>query len=110
MGILKRVLKVVALVVGLVVVGGGTFVYVECSKFDASMEKVYDVPVPNVTRSTDPAVIARGDHLVHSIAGCAIKDCHGANLAGSEKPTDIGPVGTFCGPNITGGGLGAAYS
>lgn len=110
MGILKRILKVIALVVMLVGLGGGTFVYVECSKFDASMEKVYDVPVPSVTRSTDPAVIARGDHLVHSIAGCAIHECHGANLAGSEKPTDIGPVGTFAAPNITGAGLGAAYS
>src|SRR5579885_1095420 len=99
MGILKRVLKVVALVVGLVVVGGGTFVYVECSKFDSSMEKVYDVPVPNVTRSTDPAVIARGDHLVHSIAGCGVSGCHGTDLAGCDKPTVMGPLGGFCGAN-----------
>jgi hypothetical protein len=110
MGILKRILKVVALVVVLVGLGGGTFVYIECSKFDASMDKVYDVPVPNLTRSTDPAVLARGDHLVHSIAGCAIRDCHGADLAGSAKPTDIGPVGSFFAPNITGAGLGAAYT
>jgi hypothetical protein len=109
-GLLKRILKVVGLVLALVVVVGGTFVYVECSKFDASMDKVYDVPVPGIARSTDPAVIARGDHLVHSIAGCAIAACHGADLAGSDKPTDIGPVGHFCGPNITGAGLGAAYT
>jgi hypothetical protein len=110
MGILKRVLKVVALIVVLVGLGGGTFVYVECSKFDGSVAKVYDVPVPNLTRSTDPAVIARGDHLVHSIAGCAVAACHGQNLSGAEKSTEMGPLGQFAGPNITGAGLGAAYS
>jgi hypothetical protein len=110
MGILKLALKVVSLVVGLIVFGGSIFAYIECSKFDASMAKIYDVPLPNLTRSTDPAVIARGDHLVHSIAGCAIKDCHGQDLGGSGHPMEMGPLGTFQGPNITGANLGAAYS
>lgn len=110
MRILKRILKVLALVIAVVGIGGGTFVYVECSKFDSSMEKVYDVPVPNLTRSTNPAVIARGDHLVHSIAGCGVAGCHGLNLAGCDKSTVMGPLGGFCGSNITGGSLGAAYS
>jgi hypothetical protein len=109
MGILKKILKLLAVLIALVGAGGGTFAYVECSKFDASMDKVYDVPVPNVTRSTDAAVIARGDHLVHSIAGCAISACHGADFGGG-KVTDIGPVGSLCAPNITGASLGAAYS
>jgi hypothetical protein len=109
MRILKRVLKIVGLLVAVAALGLSVFVYVECSKFDASVDTVYDVPVPNLTRSTDPAVIARGDHLVHSIAGCAIPACHGADFAGG-KVTDIGPVGTLCAPNITGANLGVAYS
>src|SRR4030088_2805155 len=109
MRFLKRVLKFVGLLVAVVVLGLGIFVYVECSKFDASVDKVYDVPVPNVTRSMDPVVLARGDHLVHSIAGCAIPACHGADFGGGNV-TDIGPVGTLCAPNITGANLGVAYS
>jgi hypothetical protein len=109
MRLLKRVLKVI----GLVLLAGGTilgiFVYVRCSQFDASMDKVYDVPLPNVTRSTDPAVLARGEHLVHSIAACSGDLCHGADLAGG-KPILMGPVATLCAPNITPGNLGAAYS
>jgi len=105
----KRVLKWVGIVLGVVLLIGGIRVYAWCAAFDASLEKVYDVPVPNVTRSTDAAVIARGDHLAHSVAACTAGPCHGADLGGG-KPADIGPLGTICGPNITGSGLGAAYS
>lgn len=104
-----RVLKVVGILLGLLALGGGSYVYMQCSAFDASMAKVYDVPVPNLSRSTDAAVIARGDHLVHSLAGCGVADCHGADLAGGHV-VDIGPVGKMAAPNITGAGLGAAYS
>ena len=106
---LKRVLKVVGLVLVAGLLGLGVFVYVQCSSFDASMNKVYDVPLPGVTRSAVPAVVARGDHLVHSIGGCASALCHGADLGGG-KPIEMGPVATLCGPNITPGNLGAAYS
>jgi hypothetical protein len=109
MRILKRVLKVLGVVVVLVAALGGGFVYWNCSQFDAAMAKVYDVPLPDVKRSTDPAVIARGDHLVHSIAGCGANLCHGADLGGG-KPIVMGPLGTFNGPNITPDNLGAAYS
>lgn len=104
-----RVLKVIGIVLGVVVLVGGIFVYTQCSAFDASMAKVYDMPVPNVTRSTDPAVIARGKHLVESVAGCASSHCHGQDLGGGE-PIVMGPLGTLCGPNITPDSLGAAYS
>src|SRR5579884_2841147 len=110
MGILKRILKVVGLLIAVIGIGGGIFVWVECSKFDASMEKVYDVPVPNVTRSTDAAVVARGDHLVHSIAGCSAAPCHGQNLAGAEKSVEMGPLGAIAGPNLTPAGIAVAYS
>jgi cytochrome c553 len=104
------VAKIPALLLVLVVGAAGTAAYTMCSKFDASMELVYDVPVPDVVRSTDPAVVARGDHVVHSIAACAAAACHGEDLAGADKPTAMGPLGQFAGPNITGAGLGAAYS
>jgi len=104
-----RALKVIAALIGVLALGGGSYAYMQCSAFDASMDKVYDVPIPSLVRSTDPAVIARGNHLVHSMAGCGVTDCHGADLSGG-KVTDIGPVGKMCAPNITGASLGAAYS
>lgn len=109
MRIFLRVLKATGIVVGVVVLVVGIFVYTQCSAFDASLAKVYDVPIPNVTRSTDPAVIARGKHLVESVGGCAGALCHGQDLGGG-KPIEMGPLGTVCGPNITPDNLGAAYS
>ncbi|HEY3816970.1 MAG TPA: c-type cytochrome [Polyangiaceae bacterium] len=106
---LKRVLKVVGIVLLLGAAILGIFVYVQCSQFDASMDKVYDVPVPTVTRSQDPAVIARGDHLVHSIGGCGADLCHGADLAGGQ-PIEMGPVASLCAPNITPDNVATAYS
>lgn len=104
-----RTLKVVGILLALLALGGGSYAYMQCSAFDASMEKVYEIPVPNLSRSTDPALIARGDHLVHSLAGCGVADCHGADLGGGHV-VDIGPVGKLAAPNITGAGLGAGYS
>ena len=109
MRIFFRVLKVIAIVLGVVVLVGGVFVYTQCKAFDASLAKVYDVPVPNLTRSTDPAVIARGKHLTESVGGCAGALCHGPDLGGG-KPIEMGPLGTVSGPNITPDALGAAYS
>jgi hypothetical protein len=109
MAFLKRVLKFVAVVLGIGATILGIFVYVQCSRFDASMDKVYEVPPPIVSRSSEAAVVARGEHLVHSIAGCASAMCHGADLRGG-KPIEMGPVATLCGPNITSGNLGLAYS
>lgn len=96
----KRGFVGVGSVLGIAAVGGGAFVYVQTSAFDASMAKVYDVPLPSVTRSTDAAVIERGKHLAESVAACTNSDCHGADLAGG-KTISIGPVGTITGPNMT---------
>jgi mono/diheme cytochrome c family protein len=109
MVLLKKILIGVGAVIGMVVVGGGGFVYSKTSAYDASLDKVYDVPVRSIQLSTDPAVLARGEHLARSIAPCATSDCHGKDLGGS-KVTDIGPIGTFAGPNITKAALGAVYS
>ncbi len=105
----KKILKGVAAAAALVAVAFAAFVWGECARFDASVAKVYDVPLPAVTRSSDPAVIARGKHLVESIAACASAHCHGADLGGGESIA-MGPIGTLAGPNLTSDNLGAAYS
>jgi len=107
--ILKIVLGVVGGVVGLVAVGGGAFVGLKVHAFNSSMDRVYDVPLPKVERMTDAVALARGKHLMESIAACSVGDCHGEDTGGG-KSIEIGPLGTFTGPNISAGGLGAAYS
>jgi hypothetical protein len=96
----KKILKIVVLLFALLVVGVAGFAGFEVMRFDASMKKVYSIPVPNITRSTDPAVIERGNHLAHSVAACATRDCHGADLGGGQT-IDIGPLGRMTGPNLT---------
>lgn len=106
---LKRVGAGLGGAVLLVVVGGGAYATMKSSAYDASMAKVYDVPLPAVARSTDAAVIARGKHLVEATAGCVSADCHGADLSGG-KPLAMGPVGIITGSNITPAGVLGAYS
>jgi cytochrome c5 len=109
MRLFKRIALFILLAVALLAAGVGIFAFVECSRFDASVAKVYEIPVPNITRSTDPAVLARGKHVAESVAGCTVTACHGSDFGGGTV-TDLGPVGKLCAPNITGANLGAAYS
>jgi hypothetical protein len=97
---LKRIGGGLLAVVGVVVVVGGIYVRREVSAYNASIEKVYDLAPLPLTRSADPAVVARGKHLAFSLMGCALNDCHGPDLGGG-KVTDGGPVGTMVAPNIT---------
>lgn len=110
---MASVMKKIALGVGGVVVvaglGAGGYVYDKTSAYDRSLDEVYQVPIPSVERSQDPAIIARGKHLIESLGACSTKDCHGADLGGGRL-LDLGPIGTVAGPNITSGGLGAAYT
>ena len=85
---LKRVLKWIAVVVVVVLVGAGGFVAYSAWAYSQSMAKVYDVPLPSITRSTDAAVIARGKHVAESIGACASSDCHGSDLAGGKPIVD----------------------
>jgi mono/diheme cytochrome c family protein len=105
----SRILKTIALALGAVVAAGAGWLDCTVANFNASVDKVYDVPLPAIVRSADPTVIARGQHLVESLGGCATRQCHGADLAGGE-PIVMGPLGTLAGPNITTASLGAAYS
>ena len=59
---------------------------------------------------TDPASLARGEHLVRAIAKCG--DCHGADVGG-RLFIDAGPmIGRVYAPNLTGGrgGVTAAFT
>jgi len=100
MRMIKRIVKLFFALVAIGAVGGGIFVYTQTSAYDASMNKVYDVPPMAVTASKDPAVIARGEHLSKSLGGCATHDCHGEDFGGG-RAIEMGPVGTLAAPNIT---------
>lgn len=91
------------------ILGAGAFVFSQVSAFDASMDKVYGVALSSIRIEANPETLARGKHLTHSLGGCASYDCHGPALSGG-KVLEVGPLGTFTGPNITPGGLGAVYS
>jgi len=105
----KRIAKWTALVVGVLIAAVAAFVLVEVIRFDRSTSRVYDVPVPAIVRSTDPAVIARGKHLAESLGECTV--CHGASMGGG-RAEPLGPLGTMIIPNVTNGRDGrlAAYS
>ncbi|HSU42295.1 MAG TPA: cytochrome c, partial [Polyangiaceae bacterium] len=107
--LVKKILVGTGTVIGAVLVGGGAFVAVQVRAFAASTDKVYDVPVPHVTRSSDAIVLARGKHVAESLAPCAVSDCHGPDLGGG-RTVEIGPLGKFTAPNISAGGLGVTYS
>jgi cytochrome c553 len=105
----KRILLTVA---GVLAVGASAlavFAGVESAAYSASLDKVYDVPVPAIAHSTDAAVLARGKHVADAIAACSSSNCHGADLGGG-KTVKMGPVGHFTGTNISMGGLGLAYT
>lgn len=106
---LKTILVGVGALFGVVLVGGGGFVFAQTRAFDQAVQKKYDVPLPPVVRSTDPAVIARGKHLAESVGACATADCHGADLAGG-KTIVLGPLGNVNAPNLTSAGALAQYS
>jgi mono/diheme cytochrome c family protein len=108
-GSAARIAKRVGIVVLGLAAAGAAWVGCQVARFDASVEKVYDVAPPAITRSADPAVIARGKHLVESVGACASSHCHGADLAGGD-PIVLGPLGTVVGANITMANLGLAYS
>jgi mono/diheme cytochrome c family protein len=97
----------------LVVVTAASAGIVACTSaraFDASMDKVYEIPLTQVAHSDDPAVIARGRHVAEALAPCASSHCHSDDLAGAELPSEMGPLATFYGPNLTKNGMGAVYT
>lgn len=105
---LRKTLKVFGVIVAVLVVFAGlASVYVM-----ATWNRDYsDTPLPAITASADPEVIARGEYLVHNVAHCSV--CHGASdrkpgeaidwsepLAGGHV-WDIPLFGRFVAANIT---------
>ncbi|HMJ16681.1 MAG TPA: hypothetical protein VK524_34940 [Polyangiaceae bacterium] len=109
MSTLKKVSLSIGVGVLLLVIGVAVYVTLQVLAYDASMNKTYATPLPSVVRSSDPAVLERGKHLVESVGGCTAQDCHGPDLAGG-RTLEMGPIGTITGPNITPGAPAAAYS
>lgn len=93
----------------LVLLGAGAFVWFTVRAFDASMARVYDVPLREVARSEAPEALARGKHLANGLGACLA--CHQSDGGGSAGE-DMGPIGKLGNPNITAGRNGTllAYS
>lgn len=75
----------------------------------SSLNKYYDITPETLTISNDPAVIARGEHIVTAISECV--GCHGDNLQGQAFFNDPA-IGTVSSVNLTSGqgGIGASYT
>jgi len=86
---------------------GAGFCFINIFLFDRSTSAIYDIPLPNIVVSSDPAVIARGKHLAESLGKCM--QCHGADLGSGESVTH-GPFGISKGPNLTAGKHGVRYT
>jgi mono/diheme cytochrome c family protein len=66
----------------------------------------YEAPYPKITSSTDTAVIARGKHLVWSVAHCA--DCH--SPLNTDSMLALGQEPPLMGGRVFDFGLGKFYS
>jgi len=100
---IRKVLLIVGAMLLVVVAGGAVFV--------ATRQNLhFDPPYPNVTASSDPAVIERGHYIVRDAAPCAA--CHGdpsqrdAYKTGADVPLVGGfvfdiPPGKFYTRNLT---------
>ena len=106
---MKRILKwagVVVLVLVVVIVGLGGFVYVKGGREAQRTETVVFQPIPI---PADSAAIARGEHLAIAINKCV--HCHGENLGGGPV-IDAMPFMRLYAPNLTRGqgGVGASLN
>jgi hypothetical protein len=72
--------------------------------------ETYDIDVSGIEIPTDDASVARGDHLVHSIAHCGF--CHGDNFEGDYIINNPGKEGIVVAPNLTSGkgGIGGTFT
>lgn len=85
-----------AALVALVVIAVGA-VYAVSSR---QMSRSYDIPESPVRAATEPAEIARGEHIVEAITKC--QDCHGDDLGG-QMMIDDAMFARLWAPNITSG-------
>ncbi len=102
---LMKGIGILLLLVAVLIGGYAAYISMTWNKDYSAVEK------PALTASTDPAIIARGEYLVHSVAHCSV--CHvpyevTEKRAPGEHPImsgglewDMGPMGTLRSPNIT---------
>lgn len=101
-------LVVKAVAAAIVVIGLGVGIYIAWT-----WDRVWDVPMPDLHASTDPAAIARGEYLVFGPSHCVI--CHARDpeavsrfMTTGERPAleggsplPLGPLGTLYSKNLT---------
>jgi cytochrome c553 len=95
MRILKGLGYLVAVIVGLIVIGVGVIYAVSSAK----LGKTYTVTVKPIVIPSDAASIARGHHIAET-RGCIV--CHGPDLGGA-KVIENGAMGRLYGSNLTKG-------
>src|SRR4051812_15928106 len=96
---LKKVLKWVGIVLGVIVVLlllGAAFLYFRAQ---SKLNQTYNVQVESVKIPTDAASIERGKHL----ATVVCMGCHGPDLSGTEFFNDPGGIGELHAKNLTAG-------
>lgn len=105
---IRKIFKWVGIVlgslVGLLVLAFIVLYIIGTVKWNSIRGKEYEVPVEPITIPTDPASIARGEHIA-TIRMC--KDCHSENLSGQSD--SVPGLITLSMPNLTSGagGVGA---
>lgn len=102
-----RILKIsLAVLVGVILLSVATIYALSSYRLNRTHEVP---PLPELTLSADPAVLARGGHFATSIGKCT--ECHGGDLGGAIV-ADVGLLGTVAAPNLTTGrgGVGAWFT
>ncbi|MSR06503.1 MAG: c-type cytochrome [Gemmatimonadetes bacterium] len=118
---MKKVLKVIGILLGLVVLAAGAFYLWAGSAANSKLATSYtvhavDFPVPFPLDSAEvrkmrlrpeaaaklagERALERGEHLVESRYGCL--ECHGGGFSGGVM-VDAAPIGRLFGPNLTTG-------
>jgi cytochrome c553 len=101
MTILRWAARIAAALIVLIVIAIGAVYVVSNHLLTQHIEVAAAQPIVDLRHGDT----ARGEHLVHAIAGCS--DCHGANLGGRLFISDPA-LGTVYAPNLTRGTGGAA--
>lgn len=102
---MKRTFKWLAGILGVLVLLVGVAIVLGLQLGERKRMRVVDVPLMPVTYATDSTSLERGRYLFQS-RGCV--DCHGASGGGRDLVND-GKGTHIAGPNITPGGVVAAY-
>lgn len=104
---LKKILKWVSIVLGLIIVLAIVLVGVQYAHGQSKLSQTYNIQVEQVAIPTDAASLERGKKLATVM--CA--GCHGDNLAGTSFFDDPG-LGSIHAKNLTRGkgGIGATYA